>query len=70
MNERIVSLHVLVLRQVDFGWHCEHDGRPLFLAKAQVALGVPMPTAGTRGTVQVREFAMRDLFPPGLPRGA
>lgn len=51
MNARIVSLDdVLVLRHVDLGWHCEHKGRPLFIAKGQLAPGVPIPTEGTRGT--------------------
>lgn len=70
MRERVVHLkHVLVLRQSTFGWHCEQNGRPLFVARGQVALGTPMPSMGTRGTIQVREFAIREVFPTGLPRG-
>lgn len=38
MDERIVSFtYVLVLRHTDFGWHCEQNGRPLFIAGGQVA---------------------------------
>ena len=70
MAERTVALtDMLVLRYDDVGWHCERQGRPLFIARAQVAPGTPFPSVGTRGTVQVREFAVRDLFPAGLPRG-
>jgi len=66
MNERIVALHdVLVLRHEEFGWHCEREGRPLFIAKGQIARGLPIPAVGTRGTVQVRELAVRDLSPAG-----
>jgi len=70
MDERIVSLtYVLVLRHTDFGWHCEQNGRPLFIACGQVAPGTPMPAIGTRGTVQVRDFAVRYVYPAGLPCG-
>ena len=70
MGERVVPLReVLVLRQSDFGWHCERAGRPIFVARGHVARGTAMPSMGTRGTVQVREFAIPDLFPTGMPRG-
>jgi hypothetical protein len=63
VDEQVIPLtNVLVRRRTEFGWHCEREGMPLFLAIGQVAPGVSMPVVGTRGTVEVRASVLRDLY--------
>ena len=67
MDERTVRLpNMLVVRQAEFGWFCEQEGQPIFIARGQIALSVPFPAVGTRGTVEVCAFAIHDLYPDGL----
>ena len=67
MDERTIPLpNILVVRRAESGWFCEQEGQPLFIARGQVALRVPFPAVGTRGTVVVRAFAIRDLYPDDL----
>lgn len=62
MEEQAVTLpNILVVRESEFGWFCEHEGRPLFVAQGQVALHAPVPAVGTRGTIEVHAFAAYDL---------
>jgi hypothetical protein len=64
MAERTVCIqNVLVVRQSEFGWYCQHEDRPLFIARGQVPPGIQPPAEGTRGVVEVHAFAIADLYP-------
>jgi hypothetical protein len=52
---------VLVVRRLDFGWHCEIAGEPVFLATLQVALDVLMPVPGKRGPIKLLAAVMDDV---------
>ena len=57
----IVVEDVLVYRRSDFGWHCEIQGRSVFVANLQLAPGCEMPRQGQRGPVTLTRAAADDL---------
>jgi hypothetical protein len=57
----IVVENVLVVRRMDFGWHCEIAGEPVFVSTLQVASGFLMPEDGTRGAIKLRADAVDDM---------
>jgi len=42
---------VLVVERAELGWHCEIDGRRVFVNQRQIAPGTVMPGEGHRGTI-------------------
>jgi hypothetical protein len=52
---------VLVVRRSDFGWHCEVDGKQVFLSSLQIAPGFLMPADGTSGPIKLTTAALQDL---------
>jgi hypothetical protein len=57
----VIYENVLVARRSQYGWHCEIDGRRVFLVEAQLAPGTTMPDQGLRGRVALTAAAANDL---------
>jgi hypothetical protein len=51
----------MVVRRSAFGWHCEIDGKQVFLEPRQIAPGFAMPPDGTRGSIRLTRAAFDDL---------
>ena len=60
-NPVVVLENVLVVKRSDYGWHCEIEGRQVFLVQGQLAPGTSMPAEGTRGRVTLTAMAAKDL---------